>query len=195
MTDPKTGTSRLNAGALAQDGGCPDSPWRPGEMAGDLPLSVRLTRWSEAAERLRSVRHQVFVIEQGVPVHEEWDGLDESAWHALACSRGQPVGCGRLLPSGKLGRLAVLSSHRGQGVGRRLVELLLQQARALGMSEVMLHAQVQALGFYGRFGFIPEGEPFDEAGILHRRMRLLTPPIRLRTGDPIGDPPRGDSGV
>jgi hypothetical protein len=80
------------------------------------------------------------------------------------------VGCGRLLPDGKIGRMAVLPAERGRGTGAALLGALLDEARRAGMPEVYLHAQRQAEGFYGRQGFTQRGEPFEEAGIPHLAM-------------------------
>jgi predicted GNAT family N-acyltransferase len=67
--------------------------------------------------------------------------------------------------------MAVIAARRGQGIGGRLVRVLLKAARDQGLQEVYLAAQVQAVDFYRGFGFAPEGEVFMEAGIPHRRMR------------------------
>jgi predicted GNAT family N-acyltransferase len=82
------------------------------------------------------------------------------------------LGTGRLLPDGHIGRMAVLRQARGAGVGSALLRALMQAARARGDREVMLSAQTHALPFYERFGFVAEGEAYDDAGIPHRVMRL-----------------------
>jgi predicted GNAT family N-acyltransferase len=131
------------------------------------------TLWSEDAARLQQVRFDVFVREQGVPLALEWDEFDALSLHVLAAARdGQPVGTGRLLPDGHIGRMAVLAAWRRHGVGSALLTELLVMAREAGHDRVVLHAQTHALGFYARHGFEPEGEEFLEAGIAHRTMRL-----------------------
>jgi predicted GNAT family N-acyltransferase len=72
----------------------------------------------------------------------------------------------------KLGRMAVLASVRGAGIGRPLLMALVDAARQRGGREVMLHAQSSAVGFYLRAGFAPQGAPFQEAGIVHQAMTL-----------------------
>jgi predicted GNAT family N-acyltransferase len=134
---------------------------------------VRRADWTRDAAHLRAVREAVFVREQGVPLDLERDGLDAQCTHVLAeSSDGEPIGAGRLLPDGHIGRMAVSSAWRGRGVGSALLEALLQEARRLRMSAVVLNAQEHALAFYARFGFQPQGETFEEAGIPHRAMRL-----------------------
>jgi predicted GNAT family N-acyltransferase len=72
----------------------------------------------------------------------------------------------------KIGRMAVLSTVRGAGVGRPLLEALVAASRSRGDTEVMLHAQASAVGFYLRSGFAPRGPAFEEAGIAHQEMVL-----------------------
>lgn len=133
---------------------------------------------------LRSVRETVFVLEQNVPIEEEWDELDPRCHHVIARdAQGQPIGTGRLTPERKIGRMAVLKPWRGKGVGDALMIALMNQARALGWTEVRLNAQVSALAFYARHGFEPYGDRFMEAGIEHQAMR--------RTLEPLAAPGRG----
>lgn len=136
-------------------------------------FAVRLVGWHEAGALLKSVRHTVFVEEQRVPEDLEWDGRDPECIHALATDlAGGPIGAARLLPDGHIGRMAVLSGWRRKGVGSALLRLLLFEARRRGYSEVRLHAQTQAAGFYGKFGFEPVGQEFTEARIAHVEMVL-----------------------
>lgn len=134
---------------------------------------VHLLDWNTAREPARRIREEVFVREQGVPIEMEWDEWDERCVHALAVgATGETVGTGRLLPDGRIGRMAVLRTWREQGVGAAILQALLQRARQLSLPEVTLHAQTYATGFYERFGFIAEGESFMEAGIPHVTMTL-----------------------
>jgi predicted GNAT family N-acyltransferase len=136
-------------------------------------VTVRPARWPADRERLAQVRESVFVVEQGVPRELEWDGEDAGASHWLAeDGGGNPIGVARLLPTGQIGRMAVLQPWRGRGIGARLLAAALDGARERGYAEVWLNAQARALPFYARQGFIAEGGEFEEAGIPHRRMRL-----------------------
>jgi predicted GNAT family N-acyltransferase len=141
---------------------------------------------------LRAVREQVFVLEQKVPLELEWDELDPKCRHVIARDAGnQPIGTGRLTPEHTIGRMAVLPAWRGKGVGAALLQTLLERAQDLGWTEVSLHAQVSAIGFYRRHGFTEVGEVYEEAGIPHRTMtRSLAPAPRLQRG---GVPPRPES--
>lgn len=132
---------------------------------------VRLAHWPADAATLKSIRHDIFVVEQRVPADIEWDGVDGECRHAIAeDAAGAAIGCGRLLPDGHIGRMAVRREWRGQGVGGALLERLIALARELGYFYVALNAQTHALPFYARFGFTPRGAEYEEAGIPHRAM-------------------------
>ena len=97
-------------------------------------VSVMLGRWDEVSAQAAPIRFRVFVDEQGVPVEMELDEFDALSCHALAWVEGEPVGTGRLLPDGHIGRMAVLAGWRGRGVGAALLEALMAEAGRLGMS-------------------------------------------------------------
>ena len=129
--------------------------------------------WITDLDALRAVRDQVFVVEQGVPIEDEWDAFDARSRHVVARdTEDRPIGTGRLTPDRIIGRMAVLSEWRGRGVGEALLKALLDQARALGYPSVELHAQVQAISFYTKYGFEAYGDEFVECAIRHRKMRL-----------------------
>jgi predicted GNAT family N-acyltransferase len=136
---------------------------------------VEVADWSRDDQRtaLLDLRHTVFIQEQGVPEERERDGLDPDCWHVVARDdSGLPIGCGRLTPEHKIGRMAVLQEWRGSGIGVAMLRELVGRARARGWPEVALDAQVSAIGFYEREGFVVYGDEFEDAGLLHRKMRL-----------------------
>lgn len=119
-----------------------------------------------------SIRLAVFVEEQGVPRDLELDQYDPDYRHLLAVGNdGQPIGTARLTPTGQIGRMAVLREWRGRGIGRRLLNRLLDIAAQSDIWEVFLNAQCTAADFYRQAGFQSEGAVFAEAGIPHQRMR------------------------
>jgi predicted GNAT family N-acyltransferase len=136
-------------------------------------FNIQLMTWSDALPLARAVREQVFIVEQGVPRELEWDDWDARSDHSIALDvDSNAIGTARLLPGGRIGRMAVLAHSRRNGVGAALLKALLQLARDRGMPEVILHAQTHAAGFYRRFGFSARGEEFIEAGIPHQEMHL-----------------------
>ncbi|MCW2668823.1 MAG: acetyltransferase [Frankiales bacterium] len=118
-----------------------------------------------------ALRHEVFVVGQDVPEELERDELDAVSDHAVAVVDDQVVGTGRLLPDGTIGRMAVSPAVRGQGIGAAVLTVLEERARERGLAAIELHAQVHALGFYDRYGYVPFTEVYLEAGIEHRSMR------------------------
>ena len=133
-----------------------------------LQYTIREIDWATGKEALGAVRFKVFVEEQHVPEDEEWDAQDATSRHVLAAAPdGTPIGTGRLLRDGHIGRMAVLKEWRGRGVGSALMARLLLLAREARHEVVRLHAQTHALGFYEKLGFVAEGEEFMEANIPH----------------------------
>ena len=76
----------------------------------------------------------------------------------------------RLLPSGQIGRAAVLRAYQGLGVGSRLLHHAIAAAQAHGWGEVWVNAQYVRMGFYAAHGFIVISDLFEDAGIPHQRM-------------------------
>lgn len=134
-------------------------------------MSIRIDRWDTLKDLLIPLRTDVFIEEQQVPVELEWDEEDAGAWHFLALDGNTPVGCARLLPSGQIGRMAVLAPHRGHGWGAALLAAAELEAMRSGMQGVFLHAQTHALPFYAKFGYQTDSPEFMDAGIPHRTMR------------------------
>jgi predicted GNAT family N-acyltransferase len=151
-----------------------------------MDVHVLPVEWDTDKAELRAIRGAVFIEEQGVPREIEWDGEDDLAHHFMAINEaGQRVGCGRLLPSGKIGRMAVLPPYRGQGIGRKILDAAIDRAQKLGFNRVTLHAQTPVVDFYRKAGFLPEGGEFMEAGIPHQAMSLtLAIPFEAPTDVP-----------
>src|SRR5476649_2023758 len=117
-------------------------------------------------EKVFAIRREVFVDEQNCPPELEWEFEDESH-HFLATVDGEPAGASRWRKTDKgykLERFAVLKKFRGLGVGQELVKAVLADLPA-DADYVYMHAQVQAMTLYERFGFEKTGPEFEEAGI------------------------------
>jgi predicted GNAT family N-acyltransferase len=151
-----------------------------------VTLQVRLAVPEDMAAAY-ALRHEVFVVGQDVPPDLERDELDAAAEHVVALDDDRIVGTGRLVDGrigadlrlvpgtpgtiGTIGRMAVAASARGAGVGRALLDLLVERAQSLGLPAVELHAQLHAKDFYERAGFEQFGDVYLEAGIEHVGMR------------------------
>lgn len=135
--------------------------------------TIEVRRVTEPAdlEKVFAIRREVFVVEQDCPPELEWEN-EEVSTHFLATIDGVPAGASRWRKTDKgykLERFAVLKDFRGAGVGQALVEAVLADLPA-DADYVYLHAQVQAVTLYGRFGFVKTGPEFEEAGIRHYKM-------------------------
>ncbi len=141
-----------------------------------LDVHVIIAPWDQHKQALRSIREAVFIVEQEVPRELEWDDEDETATHFLAVNTlGQFVGCARLLASGQIGRMAVLKSNRGTGIGNALLEAAVTAGKEAGFERLFLHAQSYAEAFYRQGGFLPYGQKFTEADIEHIAMEMKLP--------------------
>ena len=143
--------------------------------AGEGMVETRAGSWQDLGTRAQAIRTQVFIEEQNIPAEMEWDSADEQAVHALASNRfGLPLATGRLLQHApgvaRIGRMAVSQTVRGSGVGRAVLDALIDAAQLRGDHEVVLNAQTSAQAFYARSGFSPRGAVFVEAGIAHIEM-------------------------
>lgn len=149
-----------------------------GFEAGEAMAAMHVGTWEALGPDAARVRQAVFVQELGIAAEVEADAHDASALHAVLRNHlGMPVATGRLLQDapglGRIGRLAVDRMLRGAGWGRRVLNALLEAARARGDQRVVLDAEVRAQGFYQRAGFVVRGEPFVEAGINHVSMECV----------------------
>ena len=140
-------------------------------------MNIRITTFEASEREIRFVRDTVFGGEQDVPRELDWDIHDPDCVHAVATDESDnPIGTGRVLPDGRIGRLAVLKPWRGRGIGGEMLEALVQSARRRGLDEVYLHAQVHAMPFYEKSRFKQDGDEFVEAGIKHVNMTRETRP-------------------
>lgn len=136
---------------------------------------IDIKPWNSAKYSAYDVRRAVFICEQHIPENMEFDLEDESAWHALAYLNNICVGTARLNIDnrfGKIGRMAVLSQVRRNGVGRHLIESLVKFGQNLDVNKYTLNAQVTAIQFYEKIGFEVNGNIFQEVGIAHQKMVL-----------------------
>lgn len=88
-------------------------------------------RWATHAEALMRVRRVIFIKEQGVSEEEELDGEDAACQDFLATDeQDELIGTARLMPSGQIGRIAVLPAWRRRNVGAGLLAAAVEAARS-----------------------------------------------------------------
>ena len=122
----------------------------------------------------KAIRTQVFVEEQGVPELLEYDGYESTSSHFLVFDQEKAVATARWRQTTdgiKLERFAVLPTYRGKGVGRFLVQQMIQEVKSLSDC-IYLNAQIQVVPFYEQLQFERVGPLFEEAGIQHYKMVL-----------------------
>jgi len=107
-------------------------------------------------------------------LRQRWGKLDETknpdlddiaanyadGFFLVACLRDEVIGTGALIPEapgvGRIVRMSVACSQRRRGVGRRILEALLERAQAAGYRRVVLETTAtweDAIAFYRRHGF------------------------------------------
>ncbi|MCA9566093.1 MAG: GNAT family N-acetyltransferase, partial [Myxococcales bacterium] len=143
-----------------------------------LNITIReVLRTDPAYQQLIELRYVVLRVPLGMARETVYHPRETEARFFAAFQDGAVVGCVVLLPperpgaEAKLIQMAVRSDLQGAGVGRRLVAHLEEEAGAAGISSIVLHARMTALGFYQKLGYRGEGEEFEEVGLAHKRMR------------------------
>lgn len=137
-------------------------------------FEVRIATSDLEQEDAFSVRRKVFVEEQGVPLELELDHYDKTAAHFVVYSSESPIGAGRIRETsdgiGKVERVCVLEEYRGKHLGNLIMHALEEHAKVAGMKKVILNAQVYAIHFYEKLGYIITSPEFMDADIPHRAM-------------------------
>ncbi|HLO89417.1 MAG TPA: GNAT family N-acetyltransferase [Nostocaceae cyanobacterium] len=138
-------------------------------------LTIKIVETPEEFTAIQAIRIKVFQQEQGVEPALEFDGKDEISTHLIAYLDEKPVGTTRIRyidkKTAKIERLAVLSTVRGKGIGKQIIEKSLQIIANQNIPEVLVHSQEYIKNLYQQLGFTPEGETFLEADIPHIKMR------------------------
>jgi len=133
-------------------------------------FEVLQVSWLDMEPYLRSIRTQVFIEEQNVAEELEWEEEDADCVHLLVKKDNDYIATARLLETGQIGRMAVLKPYRQCGIGSAMLQNILSIAKDMDMQSVFLNAQIDAIKFYEKFGFLKQGDTFDDAGIPHVRM-------------------------
>jgi predicted GNAT family N-acyltransferase len=139
--------------------------------------------WDARMTAAFALRHDVFVVEQGIPQELERDRDDDQATHLIAVIGDRVVGTLRIVHHGasaKIGRMAVSAAFRKSGIGKDLMDFAATTAQRAGAEEIVLAAQLTARNFYRRLGYVEEGCVFYEANLPHIRMTRRLPKAASR---------------
>lgn len=128
--------------------------------------------WTQFEEDAKYIREQVFIQEQGIEPEDEWDDFDSIAMHSIVYDKEQPIATARLLPQHSVGRVAVLMPYRKQGIGKILMQHIIEYARQHKLPYLKLSAQTYVTAFYEALGFKVQGEVYQDCGIPHIDMTL-----------------------
>ncbi|WP_312100730.1 GNAT family N-acetyltransferase [Acinetobacter venetianus] len=141
-------------------------------------FSVKQGSWDQLQQDAKLIRELVFISEQNIPEQDEWDDQDAISQHFVVYDRNQPIATARLLVNNSVGRVAVLKTYRGQGIGRLIMLQIIAYAQAQKRPSLQLSSQVHAISFYEKLGFSIQGDEYDECGIPHIEMVM---PIGLHS--------------
>ena len=141
-------------------------------MLNNKNLKIMSGSWDELAQDARVIREAVFIQEQQIAPEDEWDAEDTISTHFVAYLQDHPVATARLLKNHSIGRVAVLQSARGTGIGQNIMQAVIDQAKTEQREFLKLSSQVHAIGFYQNLGFDVQGEEYLDCGIPHIDMYL-----------------------
>lgn len=128
--------------------------------------------WSQLQHDAKLIRSMVFIEEQNISEADEWDEQDAISLHFVVYAQDQPIATARLLENNSIGRVAVLQQYRGEGIGKLLMQHIIQVAKQQNRAFLQLSAQVYAKRFYENLGFQVQGEEYLDCEIPHIDMGL-----------------------
>ncbi len=135
-------------------------------------MSIKL-KWVETQSEFQdclNLRQVVFTDEQGFDAAIDRDEIDDTAEHLMALDKDKLIGTARTFPMDdyyKIGRFCILKEYRGQNIGKKMIEEILQILKEKNVSTVKLSSQYRARKFYASCGFSEQGEIYMEDGLEH----------------------------
>ncbi len=125
----------------------------------------------------RELRNKILLRPIGIPDYG-WEKNDPISWHFVALSDSKIVGCVLLVPldeefkKGQLIQMAIETDWQGKGLGKQLVQNLLQFSKNKGFNEIIIHSRADVTSFYEALGFSVYGEAFEEVGVQHQHLSM-----------------------
>jgi predicted GNAT family N-acyltransferase len=146
------------------------------QRGNNMEIKSAIGQQSPLIDDALNLRQHVFINEQGFDPLIEVDEYDDVALHIVAYIDNQPIGVARLIfqenNKAKIGRVAVLKAYRALGVGKQLMEYLINYAQNHHLSELCLSSQLHAKHFYAKLGFQAQGDVYLEEEAEHIWMVL-----------------------
>ena len=134
-------------------------------------FTVNKVSWAHSKRRLKRLRERVFVSEWRIPKSAEFDHLDSQSEHVLITDEnGSDIATGRITPDGEVGRIAVISHHRGQAVYDVLYQALLNIAIEKDLPDVFVQCKLEGVEHFQTQGFSTVGNVYMDSGIPRQRM-------------------------
>ena len=122
---------------------------------------------------LMRVRQEVFIVEQTCP-YLDADGKDIYCQHLTGYVDGEIAAYARIVPphvsynEPSIGRVITTAKYRTGGYGKLLMQKAITETiNAYGAVDIRIGAQLYLKNFYESFGFVQQGEVYDEDGIDH----------------------------
>jgi predicted GNAT family N-acyltransferase len=136
-----------------------------------------------------TLREAILRAPLGLTLTEEERADDAVRQHFCALFHGAVVGTVSLKPLDsetlQLRQMAVAEDRRRERIGARLLARAEDWARWQGYRLIVLNARLGAEGFYAKYGYLAEGEPFDEHTVPHIRMTRRLDARPLRSGSTV----------
>lgn len=121
-------------------------------------MRIVVSNDSETIQISQAIRNEVFVQEQGIPLHLDLDGLDSNSYHSLAYIDDTVIGVARLalVENNKaiMARVAIKKDYRGKGVASKLIKSIIIKAEQLSVNNIEIHAHDYLKKYYETFGFV-----------------------------------------
>lgn len=138
---------------------------------------VKIVETKKEHDDAFAVRTKVFVEEQGIPLHLEYDHYDATATHFIMYEDEKPVGAARLRHveenTAKIERVCILQTQRGKKLGALIMQEIEKYATSINNKKLKLHAQSYAIPFYEKLGYMVTSPEFMDADIPHRAMEKI----------------------
>lgn len=140
-----------------------------------MSYSVCRVNWEQAAPLLRNLREKVFICEWRIPKKVEFDRKDRQAFHMLVCDdiSQEPIATGRILPTGEISRIAVLTNYRKDEIVELILSGLIEIAKELELKEVFINSPLENVHYFSQNSFQTAGAVYMEAGMPRQKMTCL----------------------